>query len=201
MRMITGHALAAVLRLAAAPIAAVGLAVSLAMGPAPAALAQSAAQSAPQAARLMKQSGDWRLILARMTDDQSMCVATTKTQDGNATFDYLVINRTMNAFRLHGAAFAGLPDGIATFRLQIDDSAPVALRARVAQGMVIMPLDADGEAKRRFVRAMAAGARMIALDDAGAAVASYSLTGADPVLRAFGPCAARLPDGMPETAR
>lgn len=175
--------------------AAQAAAACLAIGAA--SMASAAAQDGDKPkGRKLTAAGAWTLALVRLNETSLMCAASTSDADAGAVFDYVVVNRVASAFRIAGAKVAAAetaPDAL--YVLQVDARDAVAIRGRREGGVALLPVDGDGAAKRQFIRDLAEGRTLEVRDEAGAPVGRFRLDGASKVLRAFGLCVARLPQG------
>ncbi len=158
-----------------------------------AALAQADAGGKPRGVKLAS-AGFWTLGLVKMEGGASMCVASTRDGAADAFFDYVVIDRTVTAFRVAGVPVLAAGDAEdALYILQVDGRKPVAINGRRDDGVALLPVDKDADAKRQFVRDLAEGDRLSVRDGTGAMIGRFPLMGAEKVLRAFGLCVARMP--------
>lgn len=143
----------------------------------------------------LAQAGFWSLTLVTLSTTSKMCAASTRDNALQAVFDYIVVNRQITAFRVGGAAIKARPDAEdVLFFMQVDRRNAVAVRGRKSGAVVVLPVDKDAEAKRRFVRDLSEGKTLEVRAVDGELVGRFQLAGAGKVLRAFGLCLRRLPD-------
>ncbi|MFT6773569.1 MAG: hypothetical protein ACJA1L_001279 [Paracoccaceae bacterium] len=146
-------------------------------------------------AKVMKREGTWQLALVPMGPGVMMCAATSHEDATRSVFDYIVVNRRLTAFRISGPLIEKLADtNEGKFVMAVDDQSPVGLIGQKGGAFVVMPIARDSDAKRDFVRSIAAGKQLTVSVLGGETLGRFDLRGADKVLRAFGPCVARLPD-------